>query len=114
MVVMSVSASCAPARRLTEIGCARLRRCVSSTCGTPRQWSTMRSRPCVDQTYAQAIRRTAAKAQRRDSLQALSKLTRLVDGRRRLASDPPLLIPIDELVGEAEARVHEEHMGALI
>jgi uncharacterized protein (DUF2252 family) len=67
----------------------------------------------VDETYARAIRRTAAKAQGRDSLQALSKLTRLVDGRRRLASDPPLLIPIDELVGEAEARVHEEHMGAL-
>jgi uncharacterized protein (DUF2252 family) len=67
----------------------------------------------VDQTYAQAIRRTAAKAQSRDSLQALSKLTRLVDGRRRLASDPPLLIPIEELVGEAEARVHEKHMGAL-
>ena len=67
----------------------------------------------VDQTYAQAIRLTAAKAHRRDSLQALSKLTRLVDGRRRLASDPPLLIPIEELVGKAEARVHEEHMGAL-
>jgi uncharacterized protein (DUF2252 family) len=67
----------------------------------------------VDQTYARAIRRTAAEAQRRDNLQALAKLTRLVDGRRRLASDPPLLVPIDELVGEAEARVHEENMGAL-
>jgi uncharacterized protein (DUF2252 family) len=67
----------------------------------------------VDQTYAQAIRRTAAKAQSRDSLQALSNLTRLVDGRRRLVSDPPLLVPIDELVGEVEARGHEEHMGAL-
>ena len=67
----------------------------------------------VDQTFAQAIRRTAAKARSRDSLQALSKLTRLVDGRRRLASDPPLLIPIDELVGEANARLHEAHMGAL-
>jgi uncharacterized protein (DUF2252 family) len=67
----------------------------------------------VDLSYADEIRRTAAKAHSRDSLQALSKLTRLVDGRRRLASDPPLLIPIDELVGEAEALVYEEHMGAL-
>jgi uncharacterized protein (DUF2252 family) len=67
----------------------------------------------VDQTYAREIRRTAAKARTRDSLQALSKLTHVVDGRRRLASDPPLLIPIDELVGEADARLHEEHMGAL-
>lgn len=67
----------------------------------------------VDRTYAQAIRQTAARAHTRTSLQALSKLTRVVDGRRRLASDPPLLIPIDELVGEAQARSHEEHMGAL-
>jgi uncharacterized protein (DUF2252 family) len=68
----------------------------------------------VDQTYAEAIRRTAARAQRRDSLQALAKLTRVVDGRRQLSSDPPLLVPIGELVGEAEARVHEEQMGALL
>jgi uncharacterized protein (DUF2252 family) len=68
----------------------------------------------VDHTYAQAIRRTAAKAHTRDNLQALSKLTRVVDGRRRLASDPPLLIPIDELVGEAQARRYEQQMSVLI
>ena len=64
-------------------------------------------------TYGQAIRRTAAKARSRDNLEALSKLTRLVDGRRRLASDPPLLIPIDELVGEAQARRYEQQMSVL-
>ena len=68
----------------------------------------------VDHTYAQAIRRTAAKAHTRDSLQALSKLTRIVDGRRRLASDPPLLIPVDELVGEEQARQYEQQMSVLI
>ncbi len=68
----------------------------------------------VDHTYGQAIRRTAAKARTRDTLQALSKLTRVVDGRRRLASDPPLLIPIDELVGEAQARRYEQQMSVLI
>jgi uncharacterized protein (DUF2252 family) len=68
----------------------------------------------VDDTYGQAIRRTAAKARTRDNLQALSKLTRVVDGRRRLASDPPLLIPIDELVGEAQARRYEQQMSVLI
>jgi len=70
-------------------------------------------RPC-DHTYGQAIRRTAAKAHTRDNLQALSKLTRVVDGRRRLASDPPLLIPIDELVGEEQARRYEQQMSVLI
>jgi uncharacterized protein (DUF2252 family) len=67
----------------------------------------------VDRTYAQAIRRTAAKAHTRDNLEELSKLTRVVDGRRRLASDPPLLIPIDELVGEAQARRYEQQMSVL-
>jgi uncharacterized protein (DUF2252 family) len=68
----------------------------------------------VDRDYAQAIRQTAAKARKRDSLQALSKMTRLVDGRPQLASDPPLLVPIDELVGQAQARRYEWQMGALI
>jgi len=68
----------------------------------------------VDHTYGQAIRRTAAKAHTRDNLQALSKLTRVVNGRRRLASDPPLLIPIEELVGEAQARLYEQQMSVLV
>jgi uncharacterized protein (DUF2252 family) len=68
----------------------------------------------VDPKYARAIHRTAAKARARDNLGAVSKRTRLVDGDRRLISDPPLLVPIDELVGEAEARRYEQHMEALI
>jgi uncharacterized protein (DUF2252 family) len=68
----------------------------------------------VDSTFGHQIRRTAAKAKSRNHLQALAELTRLVDGQRRLASDPPLLVPIDELVGEAEAHAHEHHMGVLI
>jgi hypothetical protein len=39
------------------------------------------------------------KAGRRDSVQALAKLTTVVDGRRRVISDPPLIVPIEELYG---------------
>jgi uncharacterized protein (DUF2252 family) len=39
-----------------------------------------------------------AKARTRDSMQEVAKLTRLVDGRPRIISDPPLLVPIDELL----------------
>jgi uncharacterized protein (DUF2252 family) len=67
----------------------------------------------VDSTFAEAIARSAHKARGRDNLQAVSKLTKRIDGRRRLLSDPPLLMPIDELVGEAAARRHEEQMGVL-
>jgi Uncharacterized protein conserved in bacteria (DUF2252) len=53
----------------------------------------------VDPKFAETIRRGAEIARTRDNLQASSKLTRVVDGRRRLICDPPLLIPIEELVG---------------
>jgi hypothetical protein len=38
-----------------------------------------------------------AKARTRDSTQAAGKLTTIVDGRRRIVSDPPLIVPIEEL-----------------
>jgi uncharacterized protein (DUF2252 family) len=40
-----------------------------------------------------------AKARTRDSMHALNKLTRVLDGRRRIVSDPPLIVPIEELIG---------------
>ena len=39
-----------------------------------------------------------AKARTKDSLQAFGKLTHLVDGEPRIISDPPLIVPIEELV----------------
>jgi uncharacterized protein (DUF2252 family) len=38
-----------------------------------------------------------AKARTKDNLQALNKLTTVVDGQARLLSDPPVLIPVDQL-----------------
>jgi uncharacterized protein (DUF2252 family) len=40
---------------------------------------------------------TVAKARTRDSLQAFSKLTHEVAGERRIAADPPLVVPIEDL-----------------
>jgi uncharacterized protein (DUF2252 family) len=39
-----------------------------------------------------------AKARTRDSMQEVGKLTHMVDGRPRIISDPPLIVPIDELL----------------
>ena len=41
--------------------------------------------------------KTAEKAHTRDSLQALSKLGELVDGRYRIVSQPPIVVPAREL-----------------
>ena len=39
----------------------------------------------------------AAKAHTRDSLQALSKLTEVVDGKHRIVSQPPIIVPLREI-----------------
>jgi len=41
-----------------------------------------------------------AKARTRDSMRAYEKLTRLVDGQPRIISDPPLVVPVEELTGQ--------------
>ena len=51
----------------------------------------------VRQTKAQI-----AKARTRDSTQALAKLTTVEDGQRRIISDPPLIVPIEELAGHLD------------
>jgi uncharacterized protein (DUF2252 family) len=45
-----------------------------------------------------AIDKGLAKARTRDSMQEVAKLTRMVDGRPQIISDPPLLVPVAELV----------------
>jgi uncharacterized protein (DUF2252 family) len=44
-----------------------------------------------------------AKAHTRDSTQALGKLTTVADGRRRIISDPPMIVPIEEVFAEVQA-----------
>jgi uncharacterized protein (DUF2252 family) len=51
------------------------------------------------------LSKNVQKARGRDSLQALSKLTGIVDGRRRIIDDPPLLVRIPE-GEELRARVN--------
>ena len=46
--------------------------------------------------------RNVAKARSKDSLRAFAKLTEIVDGEPRIASDPPLIVPVEEVVPEAE------------
>ena len=45
-----------------------------------------------------------AKARTSDSMRAVAKLTRVVDGRPQIISDPPLLVPAVELLPDEEAR----------
>jgi uncharacterized protein (DUF2252 family) len=56
-----------------------------------------------------------AKARTRDSLQALARLTRQVDGRPRIVADPPLVVPLSDLVaGSADQAKVETEVKRLI
>jgi uncharacterized protein (DUF2252 family) len=52
--------------------------------------------------------RNVAKAQAKDQLKARAKLTHWVDGNLRFLSDPPLLVPVDELFGDVDAKLLED------
>ncbi len=49
---------------------------------------------------AATFRRNLEKTRAKDRMRALSKLTREVDGKLRIVSEPPLIVPLDELAGE--------------
>ncbi len=75
-------------------------------CGNLELWY---SRLSVEQAFAEftagvdpkRLKKAEASIERsrsKDSMQAFEKLTRLVDGEPRIISDPPLIVPIDELL----------------
>jgi uncharacterized protein (DUF2252 family) len=55
-----------------------------------------------------AVDKGMAKARTRDSMQEVGKLTHMVDGRPRIISDPPLIVPIDQLIPDEMNRKNFE------
>jgi uncharacterized protein (DUF2252 family) len=56
-----------------------------------------------------------AKARTRDSMAEVAKLTRVVDGQVRIISDPPLLVPVEELLpAEADRASLQAQLASLI
>ncbi|MFJ9411548.1 DUF2252 domain-containing protein [Streptomyces sp. NPDC101393] len=55
-----------------------------------------------------------AKARTRDGLQAFEKLTGVFDGRRRIAADPPLIVPLQDLLPGVERDAVEGQLRELI
>jgi uncharacterized protein (DUF2252 family) len=50
----------------------------------------------------QQMERRLGKAREKNSTRAVLKLTETVNGRLRFVSEPPLVVPVEELLGEAE------------
>jgi hypothetical protein len=60
--------------------------------------------------------KAVSKAEGKDNLKAFAKLTESVDGEIRIASDPPLIVPVHELaeaalVEDSEKWVHDRFAG---
>jgi uncharacterized protein (DUF2252 family) len=70
-----------------------------------------------DKTMSKVMARAdkeLARARTRDSMQALEKLTEFIDGEHRFVSDPPLIVPIEELVPERDSALLVEEMENLL
>jgi uncharacterized protein (DUF2252 family) len=70
------------------------------TQGTPRQ--------------VRRLRKIVAKAHRKDSSRAFEKLAANVDGTARIIADHPLIVPIEDLLPDAEAHEVEDWVQGLI
>ncbi|MDA0164479.1 DUF2252 domain-containing protein [Solirubrobacter ginsenosidimutans] len=68
----------------------------------------------LDSAGRRTVDKTIAKAHGKDSLRAFAKLTHTVDGRPRIVSQPPLIIPVEELAPEREAHDIDEFLRTLV
>ena len=61
-------------------------------------------RPQLQDKRVKAVESTLAKARTRDSVQAFAKFATEVDGEPRIVSDPPLIVPIEELLPDDDRK----------
>jgi uncharacterized protein (DUF2252 family) len=77
--------------------------------------------PALDQVRSQIkakrlrqFEKMLAKARTNDSTAALAKLTAEIDGRRRIISDPPTIVPVEELFAGVQAAAIYQQINAVV
>jgi len=68
----------------------------------------------AEEHMAATATRLVDKALTKDSMKALDKLTEVVNGERRIKSDPPLVVPVEELFPQLESEHTAEFFHGLI
>jgi uncharacterized protein (DUF2252 family) len=71
-------------------------------------------RPQAGKKQRKQADREIAKARTKDSLAAFAKLTHLVDGEPRIVSNPPLIVPVEELAPPGTRSGHGEFLHGLV
>ena len=79
----------------SHIDVAQLLADLEATAGATRSKAAKR--------MASVATKVMTKARTRDSIQALDKLTTVVDGQRCIVADPPLIVPIEEIFPQLES-----------
>jgi uncharacterized protein (DUF2252 family) len=62
----------------------------------------VRAAPNASRKQVARFEQNVTKAQAKDSLKAFAKLTEIVDGEPRIVSDPPLIVPVEEVIPASE------------
>ncbi|MGO8825992.1 MAG: DUF2252 domain-containing protein [Acidimicrobiales bacterium] len=57
----------------------------------------------IQARIAATATKLTTKAHTKDSIKALDKLTAVVDGRRRIVNDPPLIVPVEDLFPQVQS-----------
>jgi len=97
-VVRSAAAAYRKAmREFAELGTLQVWYSRLDASDVRNRWGAMAGR-----TASRAFERQVEKAMKKDNARALSRLTHLVDGVPRMNSDPPLLVPVAELLRHEE------------
>ena len=78
--------------------------------GAMREFARMRT---LDVWYAK-LDRDMVKAEAKDNVRAFAKLAEAVDGTPRIAADPPLIVPLGDLVPPGERGAVEDRLLALL
>ncbi len=73
-----------------------------------------RLRALLDKKSLKEAEQLVEKARTKDSLQAFGKLTHVVDGEPRIISDPPLIVPVEEMLSPEEASQFKERIQGLL
>jgi uncharacterized protein (DUF2252 family) len=68
----------------------------------------------LDKQMSKRFEGTVKKARSRDHLRSLEKLTTVVDGRRRFVADPPLIVPLADVVTDRPADAAVEQVRGLV
>jgi uncharacterized protein (DUF2252 family) len=74
----------------------------------------VREQQVVRRKRLQKMERNLGKARSKDSTRAVAKLTELVDGRLQFVNEPPLIVPIEDLLEPSQRNELQQRLGEML